>query len=150
MNSTKILKYLVPLVVILLAVAFWGKKKGWFGGEMKYKVATEKVAKRNIIETITANGKIQPETEVKISPDVSGEIVELYVKEGDEVKKGDLLLEINPENFGKVAKLFGEIRYGEIGKVTDSGKLVIKSNNRNVVDAEIIDLKEAWQSPLRW
>lgn len=97
MNSTKILKYLIPAVVVLVAVAFYGKKKGWFGGEMKYKVATEKVIQRNIIETITANGKIQPEKEVKISPDVSGEIVELYIKEGAEVKKGDLLLKINPE-----------------------------------------------------
>lgn len=60
-------------------------------------VTAEKAQKRSIIETVSANGKIQPEVEVKISPDVSGEIVELNVKEGDHVKKGDLLLKIKPD-----------------------------------------------------
>jgi HlyD family secretion protein len=60
-------------------------------------VTAEKAKKRSIIETVSANGKIQPEVEVKISPDVSGEIVELYVKEGDRVKKGDLILKIRPD-----------------------------------------------------
>ena len=61
-----------------------------------FSVSTEKVIKRNITEVVSANGKIQPEVEVKISSDVSGEIVELLVKEGDQVKKGDLLCRINP------------------------------------------------------
>lgn len=60
------------------------------------KIAVEKATKRNVVETVSANGKIQPEVEVKISSDVSGEIVELFVKEGDQVKKGDLLCRINP------------------------------------------------------
>lgn len=60
-------------------------------------VSAEKVEKRTIVEVVSANGKIRPETEVKISSDVSGEIVELYVAEGDSVKKGQPLLEINPE-----------------------------------------------------
>jgi HlyD family secretion protein len=60
-------------------------------------VTTEKVIKRTIIETVSASGKIQPETEVKISPDVAGEIVELPVKEGADVKKGDLLVKIKPD-----------------------------------------------------
>lgn len=78
------------LIFIAKASGFWGKPSG-------IKVSTEKVLKRTITEVITANGKIQPETEVKISSDVSGEIVELFVKEGDEVKKGDLLLKIKPD-----------------------------------------------------
>ncbi len=61
------------------------------------KVTIDTVATRNIIETVSASGKIQPETEVKIASDVSGEIVELYVEEGDSVKKGQLLIEINPD-----------------------------------------------------
>jgi HlyD family secretion protein len=61
------------------------------------KVAVEYAEKRTITETITANGKIQPEHEVKITPDVSGEIVELTVKEGDHVEKGQLLLRIKPD-----------------------------------------------------
>lgn len=60
-------------------------------------VSTEKAENRTIVEVVSANGKIRPETEVKISSDVSGEIVELYVAEGDSVKKGQPLLEINPE-----------------------------------------------------
>lgn len=65
-------------------------------GNKALNVTTENAKKRNIIETVSANGKIQPEVEVKISSDVSGEIVELFVKEGDQVKKGDLLCKINP------------------------------------------------------
>ncbi|MBP5391802.1 MAG: efflux RND transporter periplasmic adaptor subunit [Bacteroidales bacterium] len=60
-------------------------------------VETSKVERMTITETIPANGKIQPVTEVKISPDVSGEIVELHVKEGDRVKKGDLIIKIKQD-----------------------------------------------------
>ena len=60
-------------------------------------VSAQMPALRNITEIVSANGKIQPETEVKISSDVSGEIVELYVKEGDRVKKGTLLCRIKPD-----------------------------------------------------
>lgn len=97
MNSGKLLKYLAIVVVILLIFAVIGKKKGWFGKGVVYKVSIEKPKYRDIVETITANGKVQPETEVKLSPDVSGEIVELYIMEGDEVKKGDLLIKIKPD-----------------------------------------------------
>src|SRR5947207_10119578 len=62
-------------------------------------VQTEKVARRNITETVVANGKIQPVLQVKISPEVSGEIIELPVKEGQSVKKGDLLVRIKPDNY---------------------------------------------------
>src|SRR5258706_14339315 len=60
-------------------------------------VQTEKVARRNLLEIVVANGKIQPVIQVKISPEVSGEIIELPVKEGQAVKKGDLLLKIKPD-----------------------------------------------------
>jgi len=85
--------------VVLLAVLGIGKKQGWFGNEGYLKVAAEKGIEREIVEVITANGKIQPETEVAISPDVSGEIVDLVVKEGDEVIKGQYLLKIKPEAY---------------------------------------------------
>ncbi len=60
-------------------------------------VQTEKVARRNLTELVVANGKIQPVVQVKISPEVSGEIIELPVKEGQPVKKGDLLVKIKPD-----------------------------------------------------
>lgn len=97
MKDNKILRILLPAVILLIILALIGKKAGWFGKELTIKVATEKVAVNPIIEAVTANGKIQPETEVKISPDVSGEIVELNVKEGDFVQKGTLLFKIKPE-----------------------------------------------------
>ena len=67
------------------------------GGQKPVKVSTEKVTARTITEVVSVTGKIQPEFEVKISPDVSGEITEMFVKEGDSVTKGQLLLRINPE-----------------------------------------------------
>ena len=60
-------------------------------------VTTEKVQRRTIVETVSANGKIQPEVQLKISSDVSGEVVEMMVKEGDHVNKGDLLVKIKPD-----------------------------------------------------
>lgn len=90
-------KYIYIIAIILIVFAFIGKRAGWFGKAEIYKVSVEKVTKRTITEIITANGKIQPETEVKISADVSGEIVELHIKEGEEVKKGQLLLKIKPD-----------------------------------------------------
>src|ERR1700747_422164 len=88
----KIIWIIIAGFVLLIAVI--GLKN--CSGNKAIKVSTEKAVKRSIIETVSANGKIQPEVEVKISSDVSGEIVELLVKEGDQVKKGDLLLRINP------------------------------------------------------
>ncbi len=84
-------------VVVLLIVLAMGKKQGWFGNSHELKVVTEKVILRDIIESVSANGKIQPETEVKITPYISGEIVELNVKEGDAVQEGDLLAVVDPE-----------------------------------------------------
>ncbi len=85
----------VVLVVTVIGLVI-AKKKGLIGDSGIRQVAVEKAQNRSIIETVTASGKIHPETEVKISSEVSGEIILLNVKEGDSVKKGDLLIEINP------------------------------------------------------
>lgn len=99
MKLNKPLIYILIATAILIIVLVIGKKQGWFGKEIEIKVAVEKPQNRSIIETITANGKIQPETEVKITPDVPGEIVELNVKEGEFVEKGKLLLKIKPDTY---------------------------------------------------
>ncbi len=99
MKNNKLLKILLPVTVVLIILAFVGKKQGWFGKKSAVKVAVENASIRSITETITANGKIQPEKEVKITPDVSGEIVELNVKEGDRVMKGQLLCRIKPDTY---------------------------------------------------
>lgn len=97
MNRKKTVRYLLLAAGVLIIFAIAGKKAGWFGTGPATKVAVEAAQKRTIIETITANGRIQPETEVKLSPDVSGEIVEMDVREGDSVKKGDLLVKIKQD-----------------------------------------------------
>jgi HlyD family secretion protein len=84
----------VVVVIIILVIA---KRQGVIGKPEGVKVTTEEVTIKSITETVSANGKIQPEAEVKISPDVSGEVVELYVKEGDAVKAGTLLAKIDPK-----------------------------------------------------
>ena len=83
--------------IVLFSVLILAKKNGYIGSDDTLIVETEKVFSGTITETVPANGKIQPEVEVKISPDVSGEITELNIQEGDWVEQGDLLLRINPE-----------------------------------------------------
>src|SRR6266446_6892331 len=84
----------IGLVLVGLTLAAIFRKR-----EAVITVQTEKVARRNITETVVANGKIQPVLQVKISPEVSGEIIELPVKEGQSVKKGDLLVKIKPDSY---------------------------------------------------
>ena len=65
-------------------------------------ITTEKAARRTILQTVSATGKVQPETEVKISPEVAGEIIELPVEDGMSIKKGDLLVKIKPDSYKAV------------------------------------------------
>ncbi len=82
------------LLIVVLTIL---KSTGVIGEDNSIKVSAEESAVRTIMETVSASGKIQPEVEVKISADVSGEVVELPVKVSQQVKKGDLLCRINPE-----------------------------------------------------
>lgn len=97
LTKKRIIWILSILAVILLIGGVVAKKKGLIGKAEETKIATEKVTKRTIIEVVSANGKIAPEFEVKLSPDVSGEVIELYVKEGQQIKAGQFLAKINPE-----------------------------------------------------
>lgn len=83
-------------VVVLLVVA---KRTGIIGKVPVEKVTVEQPTERTIIEVISASGKVQPEVEVKIAPEVSGEIVELPVKEGQYVERGQLLVKIKPDTY---------------------------------------------------
>lgn len=97
MKQNRILKISGIVIVLLIIIIIIGRQAGWIGQREGMRVTVEKADKRTIIETVTASGKVQPVTEVKISPDVSGEIVELMVEEGELVNKGDLLVQINPD-----------------------------------------------------
>lgn len=91
------LKHILIAVGVIIALLVVAKLTGLIGGEKIEKVTLEKAQQRKVTETVTASGKIQPEAEVKLSSEVSGEVVELLVKEGDIVKKGQLLFKIRPD-----------------------------------------------------
>jgi HlyD family secretion protein len=87
--------WIIIISIVLLIILLIGLKKGGvLGKDEGVKVATEKVIRRTITETVNASGKVYPEIEVKVSPDISGEIVELSVLEGDSVRKGGVLAKI--------------------------------------------------------
>ncbi|WAC12163.1 efflux RND transporter periplasmic adaptor subunit [Dyadobacter pollutisoli] len=86
-------------VVLLVAGLFGAKQAGYIGKPKTTEVEYTIVKKSDIIERVSASGKVQPEVEVKLSPDVSGEIIALNVAEGDSVVKGQLLLKIRPDNY---------------------------------------------------
>jgi HlyD family secretion protein len=81
------------VLVLVIALVIAGKR------EKPIPVTTEKAMRRTILQTVSATGKVQPETEVKISPEVAGEIIELPVEDGMQVKKGDLLVKIKPDSY---------------------------------------------------
>lgn len=85
----------IPLILVVVIAGIVIAKKR----EKPIMVTTEKAVRRDITQLVTATGKIQPEVEVKISPEVSGEIIDLPVKEGQLVKQGDLLLKIKPDSY---------------------------------------------------
>ncbi len=93
MKRKKLLWIFLGLVVLVIGLVGL-KSAGVIGKDEGLKVATEKVELRTITETVNASGKVFPEIEVKVSPDISGEIVELQVKEGDSVRKGQVLAKI--------------------------------------------------------
>src|ERR1700704_6649781 len=93
-KTTKYILITLGAIVVLFIIA---KATGLVGKPPKTQIATEKVSTRTINETVSASGKIKAHVEVKISPEVSGEVVELPVKEGDVVKKGQLICKIRPD-----------------------------------------------------
>lgn len=98
-SSTRIWWITAGVVVLLIGGLFGAKQAGYIGKPKATEVEYTVVKKSDIIERVSASGKIQPEVEVKLSPDVSGEIIALNVAEGDSVVKGQLLLKIRPDNY---------------------------------------------------
>ena len=94
----KTIIWIIVIVTILLIVLIGGKKAGWFGKSGNFKqIEVTNISLIDIVETVAATGKIQPEVEIKLSSEVSGEIIKLPIIEGQQVKKGDLLVSINPD-----------------------------------------------------
>lgn len=98
--TKKTLFILIGSIGVLILLLIGGKKAGWFGKSGDFKeITTEKAELRTIQQTVSATGKIQPTVEVKISSEVSGEVIELPIVEGQQVKKDQLLVRINPDLF---------------------------------------------------
>jgi HlyD family secretion protein len=98
-KSNKLIYILLGVLGAIILFAIIGRSAGWIGGEKELTVEVSTVKKVSITEKVSASGVIEPEIEVKLSPDVAGEIIELNVIEGDSVKIGDLLVKIRPDNF---------------------------------------------------
>jgi HlyD family secretion protein len=102
------------ILVVLIAVAVFRKR------DVVVTIQTEKVSRHNLTEIVVANGKVQPVTQVVISPEVAGEIVALPVKEGQQVSKGDLLVQIKPDNY-KASRNSAEANYkSALGSITQA------------------------------
>jgi HlyD family secretion protein len=130
----KSLKWIL-IIVGLLAVLFVGARMLGKSSKSATKVTAEKAQKRTIIETVNASGKVYPEVEVKISPDISGEITELNVQEGDSVKKGQILARI-------YADIYSSQRDEAAARVTQSQATVANSEaNPNALKAQLDQAK---------
>src|SRR5262245_51017983 len=133
---SKTVKWILIVAGILIVVMILGKMLA--GGDSgSIKVSTEKVARRTITETVNASGKIYPEVEVKVSPDISGQITELHVEEGDSVKKGQVLARI-------YADIYALQRDEAAARVNQSAAIV--ENSRASMDALKANLEQARQA----
>ena len=123
-NKRIIIWSIVGLVVLLIIL----RKAGVIGGVETIQVAVENVTPRDITETVSASGKIQPVREVKLSPDVSGEIVEVLVKEGDRVKEGQVLARVKPDIY--------QANYEQIAANVNSQKANLSNSEARLAQTE--------------
>lgn len=98
-KSNKLVYWLIGSVAFLILFILIGKSAGWIGAPREIEVELAKATKTTIVEKVSASGTIQPVTEVKIAPEVSGEIIDLLVEEGDSVKSGQTLVRIRPDTW---------------------------------------------------
>ncbi|MCK6618802.1 MAG: efflux RND transporter periplasmic adaptor subunit [Cyclobacteriaceae bacterium] len=98
-KSNKLLYVLIGAVVFLLLFIIIGRSAGWIGKPKDLEVELAKAGRTTIVEKVSASGTVQPVTEVKLAPEVSGEIRELLVEDGDSVSRGKLLVKIRPDTW---------------------------------------------------
>lgn len=96
-KSNKLLYWLIAAAVGIIVILFIGRSMGWIGAPKEIEVEFAKVKYTTITEKVSASGSVQPVTEVKLAPEVSGEIRELLIEEGDSVSRGQLLVKIRPD-----------------------------------------------------
>jgi HlyD family secretion protein len=98
-KSSKMMYYLIGGAVVLIIFLFIGKAMGWIGKSKEIEVELAKAKRASIVEKVSASGTVQPVTEVKLAPEVSGEIISLDVEDGDSVKLGQPLVKIRPDTW---------------------------------------------------
>ncbi|MBX2966418.1 MAG: efflux RND transporter periplasmic adaptor subunit [Cyclobacteriaceae bacterium] len=98
-KSNKLIYILIGAVVVLLLFVVIGRSQGWIGKPKDLEVELAKVGRATIVEKVSASGTVQPVTEVKLAPEVSGEIRELHIEDGDSVTRGDMLVKIRPDTW---------------------------------------------------
>src|SRR5687768_6583652 len=98
-SSNRLIYMLIGAVVVLLIVVIVGKSQGWIGKPKELEVELAKTSRVTIVEKVSASGTVQPVTEVKIAPEVSGEIIDLMIEEGDSVLRGQTLVKIRPDTW---------------------------------------------------
>lgn len=143
MSTKKLLIYSGAFVGLLIVVLFVGKKAGWIGENTSLEVTTSVAQRLDIVETVSASGKIYPALEVKISPDVSGEIIELNYEEGDSVQEDDLVVKIRPDiyqslvnradatlNQAKASLASAKARLTQAQAQFDNAKLIFDRNKK--------------------
>ncbi|MDC3153523.1 efflux RND transporter periplasmic adaptor subunit [Bacteroidota bacterium] len=151
-NKNNLLSKLSICLFVISVVLFALSNFGIISSKKSLEVNQSVVSLNDIVETISATGKIQPQTEIKISADVSGEIVELFVKEGDDVMKGDLLLKIKSDIYLSILEraeaslnsslanlLMAEAQFKEIQQNFNRNKKLIESEVISIADFEKIE-----------
>src|SRR5688572_8396265 len=98
-KSNKLIYYLIGGAVVAILFLVVGKSAGWIGKSKDLEVDMAKAKKATIVEKVSASGTVQPVTEVKLAPEVSGEIRELLIEEGDAVSRGKLMVKIRPDTW---------------------------------------------------
>ena len=151
-NKNNLLRKLSICLFVISVVLFALSNFGIISSKKSLEVNQSVVSLNDIVETISATGKIQPQTEIKISADVSGEIVELFFKEGDDVMKGDLLLKIKSDIYLSILEraeaslnsslanlLMAEAQFKEIQQNFNRNKKLIESEVISIADFEKIE-----------
>src|SRR5688572_26002073 len=98
-KSNKMVYWLIGATVFIILFLVVGKSAGWIGKPKELEVEVAKAGRVTIVEKVSASGTVQPVTEVKIAPEVSGEIVDLLIEEGDSVRRGQTLVKIRPDTW---------------------------------------------------
>lgn len=138
-KSNTIFWILGGVIVLSVVVAYWQSRNRSTGEA----VSTEQVQKRNIRESVTASGKIFPVTEIKISSDVSGEVVELYVQEGDSVRAGQVLARIDPDAYqSQVERGDATLNSARAQLANSRSQIENLKAQRDQIEAQLINARE--------